>query len=73
MIKQVLPDAILTKESGSSGFFEEKTAVALQKHIPVYVIKRPVLPDSFCVSMENLVCGGKFIVYCLTFLICIVD
>ena len=53
MIKQVLPDAILTKESGSSGFFEEKTAVAIQKHIPVYVIKRPVLPDSFlCVYGE---------------------
>lgn len=53
MIRQVLPDAILTKESGSSGFFEEKTAVALQKHIPVYVIKRPVLPDSFlCVYGE---------------------
>lgn len=53
MIRQVLPDAILTKESGSSGFFEEKTAAALQKHIPVYVIKRPVLPDSFlCVYGE---------------------
>lgn len=53
LIEQLSPDAILTKESGNSGFFEEKTAAAIQQHIPVYVIKRPVLPDSFlCVYGE---------------------
>ena len=43
------PDAILTKESGDTGFFREKTEAALQRNIPVYVIKRPRLPESFAV------------------------
>lgn len=48
MIRQIAPDAILTKESGTSGFFEEKTHAAVKYGIPVYVIKRPQLsPFSF--------------------------
>ena len=47
MIRQIAPDAILTKESGTSGFFEEKTHAAVKYGIPVYVIKRPQLSPFF--------------------------
>ena len=41
------PDALLTKESGDSGFFTPKTDVAKERGIAVYVIKRPKLPEYF--------------------------
>lgn len=47
LLHQLRPDAILTKESGESGFFHEKVAAARQYGIPVYVIQRPALPDTF--------------------------
>lgn len=37
-------DAIITKESGTSGGFEEKVTAALNLGIRVFVIKTPVLP-----------------------------
>lgn len=47
LLKKICPDAILTKESGESGFFNQKVEAARQYGIPVYVIARPALPDSF--------------------------
>lgn len=38
------PDAIITKESGESGGFVEKTSTALSMGIPVLVMRRPTLP-----------------------------
>lgn len=41
------PKAIITKESGESGGFEEKIKAANKLNIPVLVIKRPILSPSF--------------------------
>ena len=49
LFARLLPDAILTKESGESGYFEEKVGAACKLNIPVIVIKRPVLSDTFYV------------------------
>ncbi|PID92208.1 MAG: cobalt-precorrin-5B (C(1))-methyltransferase [Bacteroidetes bacterium] len=38
-------DLILSKESGSSGFFQTKTACAGRLGIPLWVVRRPDLPD----------------------------
>lgn len=66
LLKRLRPDAILTKESGESGYFREKVEAAKACGIPVYVIQRPLLPDSFtCVqgveglrkAIESLVPG----------------
>ncbi len=56
LLEQLRPDAILTKESGETGFFSEKVEAARLYGIPVYVIQRPPLPDSFTVvrGMEGL-------------------
>lgn len=47
LFEQLRPDAILTKESGESGYFNEKVEAAQACGIPVYVIQRPALPDTF--------------------------
>lgn len=39
--------AILTKESGYSGGFEAKVEAAKQRGIPLYVVQRPALPETF--------------------------
>ena len=36
--------AIITKESGESGWFEEKVRLATELNVPLYVVRRPVLP-----------------------------
>lgn len=41
------PDAIITKESGQSGYFNEKVAAARSRSVPVFVVKRPALPETF--------------------------
>lgn len=41
LLDQLLPDAVLTKESGESGYFKEKVEAAQACGIPVYVIQRP--------------------------------
>ena len=38
---------MITKESGESGFFEEKIAPALAAGVPVYMITRPALPEHY--------------------------
>lgn len=45
LFRQLRPGAILTKESGESGYYEEKITAARQLGIPVIVIRRPPLPD----------------------------
>lgn len=47
LMDRLRPDAIITKESGLSGFFNEKVAAARQRSIPVFVVKRPALPQTF--------------------------
>ncbi|WP_298612691.1 cobalt-precorrin-5B (C(1))-methyltransferase CbiD [uncultured Odoribacter sp.] len=47
LIERIRPDAVLTKESGTSGFFEEKVRAAVAKGIPVIVLKRPLIPETF--------------------------
>jgi len=47
LIAQLSPDAILTKESGYSGAFIEKTEAAGQLGLSVFVIKRPALSEHF--------------------------
>lgn len=37
----------ITKESGQSGYFNEKVAAARSRSIPVFVVKRPALPETF--------------------------
>ncbi len=49
VMTRLRPDAILTKESGDSGYFREKTEAAKRLQIPVVVIKRPPLPEGFYV------------------------
>ena len=45
--------AILTKESGDSGFLATKIAVALHLQIPLLIIKRCVLPPSFLTVFDE--------------------
>lgn len=47
LIKQLGADAILTKESGETGYFKEKVEAAQKAGIPVFAVKRPVLPTHF--------------------------
>ncbi len=49
LIESLQPDAILTKESGLSGYFTTKEDIAAEKGIPLIVIKRPVLSEGFYV------------------------
>jgi precorrin-6x reductase len=47
LIEAYRPGAILTKESGESGFISIKIQAALQSNIPILIIERPTLPASF--------------------------
>lgn len=47
LIASICPDALITKESGESGGFEEKILAARQAGIPVYAVERPKLSDTF--------------------------
>lgn len=43
----ICPDAVVTKDSGTSGYFDEKLAPALAAGVPIYVLKRPPLPQHY--------------------------
>lgn len=45
--RSVRPDAVLTKESGESGYLPQKIAAARELGIPLYVVRRPPLPGNF--------------------------
>ena len=47
LITRYRPDAIITKESGESGGFEEKEQSAVKAGVPLYVVRRPLLSDDF--------------------------
>ena len=47
LFEELKPEAIITKESGESGGFNEKIKAARKLDIPVLVVKRPVLSPSF--------------------------
>lgn len=49
LIERLAPDAIITKESGKSGGFEEKIAAAQERGVRIYVVRRPKLPENFIV------------------------
>lgn len=47
IINELNPDAIITKESGESGGLQSKLVAATQNNIPIYIVQRPALPNSF--------------------------
>ncbi|QHS58517.1 precorrin-6A reductase [Chitinophaga agri] len=47
LIRQYNIGAVLTKESGDSGFLSTKISAALENNIPIVIIERPVLPETF--------------------------
>lgn len=47
LIARLNPKALLTKESGETGFFGEKIEAATRAGIPVIVVKRPAVPENF--------------------------
>ena len=47
LMDRLQPDAVITKESGRSGYFNEKVAAARKRSIPIFVVKRPALPETF--------------------------
>ena len=46
-IKQIAPDAILLKDSGLSGGYNEKAEAALKLGVKVFAVMRPPLPKGF--------------------------
>ncbi|SHN16005.1 precorrin-6A/cobalt-precorrin-6A reductase [Chitinophaga sp. CF418] len=59
IIRQYRIDCILTKESGESGFLAIKIQAALKSNIPILIIERPALPDTFIpVSDEASLMAG---------------
>lgn len=49
LLQQLHPEAILIKESGFSGGFNEKVEAALQEGIRIFAIRRPPMPGSFMI------------------------
>lgn len=49
LLQQLHPEAILIKESGLSGGFNEKVEAALQEGIRIFAIRRPPMPGSFMI------------------------
>ena len=47
LLRQYNCDAILTKESGDSGKFLEKTEDAMNAGVRIFVVKRPTMPEGF--------------------------
>lgn len=49
LLQRLHPEAILIKESGLSGGFNEKVEAALQEGIRIFAIRRPPMPGSFII------------------------
>lgn len=47
LLQTIRPQAIITKESGTSGGFAEKVEAAARLGVAVYVVSRPLLPERF--------------------------
>ena len=54
LIKQLCPQAIITKESGMSGGFDEKVIAAREAGIRVFVVKRPEYPSTDGVIVKHV-------------------
>ena len=54
LIERLRPQAIITKESGMSGGFDEKVDAARQAGIKVFVVERPEYPSSPGVAIQNV-------------------
>jgi len=47
LIRRLGVQAVVTKESGESGFLSVKIAAALAAGVPIFVVRRPVMPAHF--------------------------
>lgn len=47
LIEKLKPNAVITKESGLSGGFEEKVKSALEAGVKLFIVRRPKLPENF--------------------------
>ena len=54
LIDKLSPQAIITKESGMSGGFDEKVQAARQSGIKIFVVKRPDYPTADGVTVEHV-------------------
>ena len=54
LIERLQPQAIITKESGMSGGFDEKVQAARQAGIKVFVVERPSYPSLPSVTVEHV-------------------
>ena len=54
LLERLQPQAIITKESGTSGGFTEKVTVARQAGIKVFVVMRPEYPSLPGVTIEHV-------------------
>ncbi len=54
LIERLRPQAIITKESGTSGGFAEKTDAARQAGVKVFVVERPDYPSVPGVTIEHV-------------------
>lgn len=54
LIERLQPQAIITKESGTSGRFSEKVTAARQAGIKVFVVERPEYPTAQNVSVVHV-------------------
>ena len=64
LIQHLGVQAVVTKESGESGFLSVKLAAAVAASVPIFVVRRPAMPAHFC-----LVAGeGELLAYLHTYL-----
>ena len=54
LIERLQPQAILTKESGMSGGFDEKVEAARQAGVKVFVVERPEYPTADGVTVKHV-------------------
>jgi len=48
LIRRLGVQAVVTKESGESGFLSVKLAAAVAAGVPIFVVRRPAMPAHFC-------------------------
>jgi len=58
LLEQLQPQAIITKESGRSGGFEQKIEAALQADVQVFVVERPQYPPHVASDVTILLVNG---------------
>ena len=56
LYKELKPDIIFTKESGVNGKLDQKISAALKAHIPIVILKKPLVSNRYlCInSIEEL-------------------